>query len=102
MLPQIHCLLVRQDARVWALMHGSLLDGMGLVLTKADQLREKDLKRHFKGESEAEASDKLKPNLPENLKTWDVTEKLSDYQLKIALNHLNGLAPPGKATAKAP
>ena len=38
MLPQIHCLLVRQDARVWALMHGSPLDGMGLVLTKAEQL----------------------------------------------------------------
>ncbi len=38
MLPQIHCLLVRQDARVWALMHGSPLDGMGLVLTKAEHL----------------------------------------------------------------
>ena len=30
--------LFQQDARVWALMHGSPLDGMGLVLTKADQL----------------------------------------------------------------
>ena len=38
MLPQIHCLLVRQDAHVWALMHGSPVDGMGLVLTKAEQL----------------------------------------------------------------
>jgi hypothetical protein len=38
MLPQIHCLLVWQDARVWALMHGPPLDGMGLVLTKAKQL----------------------------------------------------------------
>ena len=38
MLSKIHCFLFPQDARVWALMHGSLLDGMGLVLTKADQL----------------------------------------------------------------
>ncbi len=75
----------------------------GVAANKTEQLREKDLKRHFKGESEGEASDKLKPNLPENLKAWDVTEKLGDYQLKIALNYLNGLAPPGKATAaKAP
>ena len=38
MLSKIHCFLFGQDARVWALMHGSLLDGTGLVLTKADQL----------------------------------------------------------------
>ena len=38
MLSKIHCFVFQQDARVWALMHGSLLDGMGLVLTKADQL----------------------------------------------------------------
>jgi hypothetical protein len=38
MLSKIHCFLVRQHARVWALMHGSPLDGMGLVLTKTDQL----------------------------------------------------------------
>lgn len=75
----------------------------GVAANKTEQLREKDLKRHFKGEADADASDKLKPNLPENLKLWDVTEKLSDYQLKIALNYLNGLAPPGKTTAaKAP
>ena len=76
----------------------------GVAATKTEQLREKDLKRHFKGESDSDttSSDKLKPNLPENLKIWDVTEKLSDYQLKIALNYLNGLAAPGKTTAKAP
>ena len=38
MLSKIHCFVFQQDARVWALMHGSPLDGMGLVLTKADQL----------------------------------------------------------------
>jgi carboxyl-terminal processing protease len=72
----------------------------GATAQKSEQLREKDLKRHFKGEGDVDADpDKLKQNLPENLKTWDVTEKLSDYQLKIALNYLNGLGPPGKATA---
>ena len=30
--------MLQQDVRVSALMHGSPLDGMGLVLTKADQL----------------------------------------------------------------
>ncbi len=75
----------------------------GQMGAKTEQLREKDLKRHFKGESEAENADKLKPNLPENLKGWDLTDKLADYQLKIALNYLNGITPPGKATAaKAP
>ena len=38
MLSKIHCFVFQQDARVWALVHGSPLDGMGLVLTKADQL----------------------------------------------------------------
>ena len=38
MLSKIHCFVFQQDARAWALMHGSPLDGMGLVLTKADQL----------------------------------------------------------------
>ncbi len=73
---------------------------------KADQLREKDLKRHFKNESEAEAAAEeaplLKVNLPEGLKTWDVTDKMQDYQLKIALNYLNGANSPGRVTAKAP
>ena len=74
----------------------------GVAANKTEQLREKDLKRHFKGESEAEAPDKLKPNLPENLKGWDVTEKLGDYQLKIALNYLNGLLPGKTTAAKGP
>ena len=38
MLSKIHCFVFQQDARVWALMHESPLDGMGLVLTKANQL----------------------------------------------------------------
>ncbi len=71
----------------------------GTMANKTEQLREKDLKRHFKGESDSDVADKLRPNLPENLKAWDVTDKLPDYQLKIALNYLNGLSTPGKATA---
>jgi carboxyl-terminal processing protease len=73
------------------------------VLTKTETLREKDLKRHFRGEAEAPDVAALKPSLPENLKAWDVTDKLGDYQLKIALNYLNGAAgSPGKNTARAP
>jgi carboxyl-terminal processing protease len=80
----------------------------GSAQQKGDQLREKDLKRHFKNEADAEASGDepappLKVNLPENLKPWDVTEKMSDYQLKVALNYLNAAGgAPGRVTAKAP
>jgi carboxyl-terminal processing protease len=76
--------------------------------SKTDQLREKDLKRHFKNEAESsepvpEEAPALKVNLPENLKTWDVTEKIQDYQLKVALNYLNTVtSAPGRVTAKAP
>jgi carboxyl-terminal processing protease len=72
---------------------------------KADQLREKDLKRHFKNDSDADSSDEaplLKVNLPEGLKAWDVTDKMQDYQLKVALNYLNGAHALGRVTAKAP
>ncbi|MBL8935799.1 MAG: hypothetical protein JNM69_14685 [Archangium sp.] len=72
------------------------------MLTKTETLREKDLKRHFRGEAEAPDVTALKPSLPENLKSWEVTDKLTDYQLKIALNYLN-MAPGtvGKNTARA-
>ncbi|HYV45250.1 MAG TPA: S41 family peptidase [Myxococcaceae bacterium] len=59
----------------------------------ADQLRERDLKGHFKAEGAAEALDAATHRLPANLKDWDVTGKLTDYQLKIALNYLNSVAP---------
>jgi carboxyl-terminal processing protease len=73
------------------------------VLTKTESVREKDLKRHFRGESDGPELATLKPSLPENLKAWDVTDKLTDYQLKVALNYLNGAtASPGKNTARAP
>ena len=73
------------------------------VLQKSEQLRERDLKRHFKNDSVVDPDDfAVKPTLPDNLKTWDVSEKLTDYQLKIALNYLNGISQPGRVTAKAP
>jgi carboxyl-terminal processing protease len=75
----------------------------GGSLAKADQLREKDLKRHFKGEGTGPDVGTLKVSLPENLKAWEVSDKLSDYQLKIALSYLNGLGPlEGKNVVRAP
>ena len=42
-------------------------------------------------------------NLPENLRAWDVTEKMQDYQLKVALNYLNGVtSAPGEANTSPP
>lgn len=75
----------------------------GGQLTKADQLREKDLKRHFKGEGEGPDFTALKVSLPDNLRAWDVSDKVADYQLKVALSYLNSLSlPEGRNTARAP
>ncbi|MFT3710401.1 MAG: S41 family peptidase [Archangium sp.] len=75
----------------------------GGQLTKSDQLREKDLKRHFKGESEGPDVNTLKISLPDNLKAWDVSDKVTDYQLKVALQYLNSVTlPEGRNTARAP
>ena len=55
--------------------------------------REKDLRRHFKSEDvSADAREQLANNLPPNLKEWSATSKISDYQLKVALNYLNTIA----------
>ncbi len=74
------------------------------VAQKTEQVRERDLKRHFKGEGELADSSQIKVNLPENLKSWEVTDKLGDYQLKVALNYLNSasVGTPGRNTARAP
>ncbi|HVE81333.1 MAG TPA: S41 family peptidase [Myxococcales bacterium] len=59
-----------------------------------DQLRERDLKRHFKAEGEgAEIADAAARRLPANVKDWDISSKLADYQLKVSLNYLNSVAP---------
>jgi carboxyl-terminal processing protease len=56
--------------------------------------REKDLDRHFKAEPIMSMPEPAapKPTLPANLKPWDVTAKLKDYPLKVALEYLNGVA----------
>ncbi len=75
------------------------------VAQKTEQVRERDLKRHFKGEGDSNVTDlsQVKVNLPENLKSWEVTDKLADYQLKVALNYLNtaSVGSPGRNTARA-
>jgi carboxyl-terminal processing protease len=55
--------------------------------------REKDLERHFRAEPtvSSEVSQARRPKgIPEGLKDWDVTAKLTDPMLKTALNYLNG------------
>ncbi|WNG20071.1 S41 family peptidase [Cystobacter fuscus] len=74
-----------------------------------DETREKDLERHFKAEPGAAAEDtpvvKAK-RFSEEPRAWDVTAKLTDHQLQVALNYLNGLArgtrPPMKASSTIP
>jgi carboxyl-terminal processing protease len=75
----------------------------GQVL-KPDQLREKDLKRHFRGDGEAPEPTTLKVSLPPHAKPTPASEKVSDYQLKVALDYLGNLPPAldGKNTARAP
>jgi carboxyl-terminal processing protease len=62
--------------------------------------REKDLDRHFKAEPIMSLPEQpaTKPTLPANLKPWDVTAKLKDYPLKVALEYLNGVAAPAAPT----
>jgi carboxyl-terminal processing protease len=60
-----------------------------------DVPREKDLDRHFKAEPTvvSETPEVAKPKgLPDGVRDWDVTAKLTDHQLKMSLNYLNGLA----------
>ncbi|QRK04026.1 S41 family peptidase [Archangium violaceum] len=62
---------------------------------KDPQPREKDLERHFKAEPSvaSESETMAKPRgLPEGVRGWDVTAKLTDHQLKMSLNYLNGVA----------
>ncbi|WP_434347855.1 S41 family peptidase [Myxococcus virescens] len=66
-----------------------------------DVVREKDLQRHFRAEPTA-ATEPAAPEprgLPENLKPWDVTAKLEDYPLRVALDYLHGMA---SAPARTP
>lgn len=49
--------------------------------------REKDLKRHFQGESGVPSAGSNAPPLPPN--SWKVAEALTDLPLKVALNYLH-------------
>ncbi|WP_225410746.1 S41 family peptidase [Stigmatella hybrida] len=56
--------------------------------------REKDLKRHFKAEPGVAAASGQSAGartLPANLTPWDVTAKLKDYPLKVALDYLHSV-----------
>jgi carboxyl-terminal processing protease len=65
--------------------------------------REKDLDRHFKAEPILSMPEPAapRPTLPANLKAWDVTAKLKDYPLKVALEYLNAVAGPTASAAPA-
>jgi carboxyl-terminal processing protease len=74
----------------------------GAAASKTDQPRERDLRRHFKAEGpEGGAEGPNAKTLPDNLKDWAVTESVSDYPLKVALNYLNGVASPAAVGQKA-
>ena len=72
--------------------------------------REKDLERHFKAEPSAATALEaaaMPRELPEPKASWDVTSKLTDHQLKRALDYLHGLAggdahPPVKTSTQVP
>ena len=66
------------------------------------ETREKDLERHFKAEpgvSLPEPSTSPRA-LPANLKQWDVTAKLKDQPLKVALEYLHSMS--GAEAGSAP
>jgi len=64
------------------------------------ETRERDLQRHFK--AEGVSSDAAPSQLPANLRDWAVTSALTDAQLKVALNYLNGLAPQARQAQQTP
>jgi len=66
------------------------------------ETREKDLERHFKAEPVVSAPEQsMSPRaLPANLKPWDVTAKLKDPPLKVALEYLHSMA--GADSGSAP
>ena len=64
----------------------------GEANASGDQVRERDLQRHFKAEGEGMAVVAASGRLPSNLKDWDASSRLSDRQLKVALNYLNSVA----------
>lgn len=64
-------------------------DKEGGSLTRGDEVRERDLKHHFKGDGDAVDPRGLTLRLPPTLKPVEGTRG-DDYQLEIALAYLNG------------
>ena len=66
----------------------------GAPPSKTDQLRENDLKRHFKARGRSElAATPRRTACPTTSRTGTSPTSCTDYQLKVALNYLNGVAP---------
>ncbi len=70
----------------------------GGALAPGGQLRERDLRRHFRGDAEGVDGGVLQPVLPEPRRPLEAAAKLTDYQLKVALEYLNagGTGRPGE------
>lgn len=66
-------------------------DTEGGSLTRGDEVRERDLRHHFKGDADAVDPRGLTVRLPPTLMPVQGT-KGGDYQLEIALAYLNGCA----------
>jgi carboxyl-terminal processing protease len=61
----------------------------GGQLSAAGQLRERDLRRHFKGEGDSTEAAAPRVSLPEPRQPFEAAARLTDYQLRVALEYLN-------------
>jgi carboxyl-terminal processing protease len=74
-------------------------ESAGKAASSKESPRERDLRRHFKSDDVAANREQPPANVPANLKDWTATQKLDDYQLKVALNYLHSLAPSNASTS---
>ncbi|HXN42231.1 MAG TPA: S41 family peptidase, partial [Myxococcaceae bacterium] len=73
-------------------------ESSGKAASSKESPRERDLRRHFKSD-EVASREQPAANVPANLKDWTATQKLDDYQLKVALNYLHSLPPSNAPTS---
>jgi carboxyl-terminal processing protease len=74
-------------------------DAPGAQVTQ-DAPRERDLRRHFKGEGgPTEAA--LQESLPPGYKPWAAVAKVNDYPLQVALGHLHRLTSTSASSVRA-
>jgi len=57
-----------------------------------EQTREKDLQRHFRGDDGKNSGDEDRGKVLPALSDWAETDRVTDYQLKVALQYLNGVS----------